>query len=345
MVVQVRELELQIGLVQQLNSQGLRKEEPPVAHGAKSALPPEVAHTSGEDSAASGELCTVEERTLKTDEQEDGLEAESTAEEGTPGARVTERGTGDEQADGLEAESAPRQGTPGAPGEQPFKTAAAVAMHSAPTCSAARHTRVDAAAVSPVHGTHPSASSSSNATGNMEVDSSVSGTRLSASTSDNADGSTTAESSVSASASTSAEQATRRKSVRKPFYYGPRNTAPEQLQPSAAAAGASAQCEAMPSRQAAESEALQPSRQAKPKRKPFAYGPRPSALDASKAEPAATPVERLGRSAQTIPWLEEKVAAAKTTSGVTASAMQSSTPAGAIFVNGESPLQSSQFCN
>ncbi|BDA45178.1 probable Ankyrin repeat and sterile alpha motif domain-containing protein at N-terminal half [Coccomyxa sp. Obi] len=387
----VRELELQIGLVQQLNSQGLRKEE---VHAARLATKPEHSHISGRESAASpaephGALSTVGEGSPEPDRQGAGLQTESAAGEGTPGRQVTER----------RAESSSREGTTSASGRLGSADGAAAA--AATTRSAAERTAADAAADALVAGKHLTASASSNAIGSTAVQSPVSaaGTKwraesasregtplaadgpaaaaptrsaaertaadaaaialvnrmnLSACNSSNAISSTAEESSVSrtdVSASTSsngisstaaeitasgaAEQVSRRKSARKSFYYGPRNTAPEQLQFSAVAAAACAHCEATPRREDAESEAELP-KQGKPKRKPFAYGPRPSTLNAPKPEPAATAVEQLGRPAQASARLGEKLAAAGMTNDVASARMQSTSemPAGVIFLDG-----------
>ena len=333
--VQVRELELQIGLVQQLNSQGLRKEEAPVTHATNTAPRPDHARPSDGDSAASGDACTAGEKDLEPGRQRAGLRAESAAGEGTPGRHVDSCTAGEKaldpgrQGSGLRAESAAGEGTPGRHvaerrAESASRMAAPAAAGSAdgataaaPMRSAAERAPADAADAALTIDLHPSASTAANAAG-----------------------SETEERSLSAASSGATEQATRRKPARKPFYYGPRNTALEQSHcaPAAAAAAASAQCEAMPSRQNAESESVQTP---KPKRKPFAYGPRPSNLDASKPELAVTAVERLGTPARTSRRLEEKVAAAGTTCNVAMVMAERSTrmPAGAIFVHGESPFK------
>ncbi len=381
--MQVRELELQIGLVQQLNSQGLRKEEATVAHATntlqatsnQSEPPPEDAQTSGEERAASvaeprGELPAGGEGALEPDGQRAGQAATG---EGTPRGQVT----------GQRAESASREGTPGAGGSS-VGAAAAVPMRSA----AERFPADAAAGVAAITGTHvknasnitkaststaiessvfvaASASTLSNASGSMAEDRSVCGTRvrastsinasinvatespmggthLSTSTSDNTSGKPAADSPVSAVASGAAEQASRRKPGRKPFYYGPRNTAPDPLHNSAVAPIAPSHCEITPRREDSSAKLLlQIPEQAKPKKKPFAYGPRPSTLDGSPTESAAIAVIR---PAQPSSQLEEKVAAAGRASDVASAAMQRSTPAGVIFVNGESPFGNSQSC-
>lgn len=308
--LQVRELELQIGLVQQLNSQGLRKDEAAaetsehVAKTGSAPVPPLPAGGPNRLLSSGGAFLPEEDTALAAQSADDKavrqLPGESAAGEGTARRRAS-------MCD-LREDSA-MSGNLSLPANQPSSGEAA---------------GLEAAAGAPV--------AASDVTANIvSVQQPLAVDAISAAASN-------------AAGQAAAWEAVRRRRGKKPLSHGPRAPALHTAAPLPEASAASNDEAAASQEEHKQSGAPVSPQQPPVKRKPFAYGPRPASLSAAAVHKAAPAIlSGIGNSATVgIPQDEEKDAAAAAQAREQSSAEQKScpggarAPAGVIFVNEDS---------
>lgn len=311
--LQVRELELQIGLVQQLNSQGLRKDEAAaetsehVAKTGSAPVPPLPAGGPNRLLSSGGAFLPEEDMALAA------LSAHDKAVSQLSGGSAAGQGTARRRASMCDLrEDNAMSANLSLPANQPSSGEAA---------------GLEAAAGAPV--------TASDVTANItSVQQPLAVDAISAAASN-------------AAGQAAAWEAVRRRRGKKPLSHGPRTPALKTAAPLPEASAITNDEAAASQEEHEQSGAPEPVVQQQPpvKRKPFAYGPRPASLSAAAVQKAAPAILNGIGSPATVgsPQDEEKDAAAAAQAREQTPAQQKScpggarAPAGVIFVSGDSP--------
>jgi hypothetical protein len=311
--LQVRELELQIGLVQQLNSQGLRKDETAaetsehVAKTGSAPVPPLPAGGPSRLLSSGGTLLPEEDTALAAQSADDKAVSqplgESAAGQGTARRRAS-------MCD-LRGDSA-MSANLSLPADQPSSGEAGGLEAAAGAPVAASDVTANIAAVQQPLAVDAISAAASNAAGQA-----------------------------------AAWEAVRRRRGKKPLSHGPRRPALNTAAPVLEASAASNDGAAASQEEHEQSGAPEPVIPQQPpvKRKPFAYGPRPASLSAAAVQKAAPAILNGSGSPARVGSPQEdaeKDAAAAAQAREQSPAQQKScpggarAPAGVIFVSGDS---------